>query len=378
MGDIPINKIKIRDSRFVLQDIRIDAIDDELIENSKNPVTSGAVEEAISDLQEVVDRQAEDWYEELERVHTELDTKIDTNTNNLQGQIDHIEGLIPERATSYNKLVDQDSFHAKLNNKVDKVPGKQLSTMDYTAAEKQKLAEIEAGAEVNIINEISANGTVIPVIDRKVDIVVPTELSDLNEDTEHRVVSDAEKQSWNAKQSALVFDDEPVENSNNPVKSSGIKAALVSEENARKAGLDGLNERIDTEIDNRDIAIATVVSAMEAAISAEADERSAADATKQDTISDLEDIRSGAALGATAIQEHQDISGKQDVISDLQIIREGAALGATAIQEHQDISGKADKADLATVATSGDYDDLDNKPNIPQFDLEDDILVINV
>ena len=72
---------------------------------------------------------------------------------------------------------------------------------------------------------------------------------------------------------------------------------------------------------------------------------------KQDVIADLEDIRSGAALGATALQaipedyvteteldgkgyltEHQDISGKQDVINDLETIRSGAALGATALQ----------------------------------------------
>lgn len=46
---------------------------------------------------------------------------------------------------------------------------------------------------------------------------------------------------------------------------------------------------------------------------------------------------------------------KQDVISDLSTIRSGAALGATAVQP----------ADLATVATTGDYDDLLNKPTIP-------------
>ena len=46
---------------------------------------------------------------------------------------------------------------------------------------------------------------------------------------------------------------------------------------------------------------------------------------------------------------------KQDVISDLTTIRSGAALGATAVQP----------ADLATVALSGDYDDLLNKPTIP-------------
>lgn len=37
-----------------------------------------------------------------------------------------------------------------LNDKVDKVSGKQLSTEDYTTAEKNKLAGIQTGAEVNI------------------------------------------------------------------------------------------------------------------------------------------------------------------------------------------------------------------------------------
>ena len=48
---------------------------------------------------------------------------------------------------------------------------------------------------------------------------------------------------------------------------------------------------------------------------------------------------------------------KQDAISDLATIRSGAALGATAIQQ----------ADLAAVATSGNYNDLSNKPTIPNI-----------
>ncbi|MBR6251046.1 MAG: hypothetical protein IKR17_07635 [Bacteroidales bacterium] len=75
--------------------------------------------------------------------------------------------------------------------------------------------------------------------------------------------------------------------------------------------------------------------------------------SKQDVIEDLDDIRSGAALGATALQSHQDISGKQDVITDLETIREGAAKGATALQSHQDISGKADKADMTITPGTG-------------------------
>lgn len=48
---------------------------------------------------------------------------------------------------------------AQLANKVDKVSGKQLSTEDYTTAEKSKLAGIETGAEVNIIESIKLNGS---------------------------------------------------------------------------------------------------------------------------------------------------------------------------------------------------------------------------
>ena len=73
--------------------------------------------------------------------------------------------------------------------------------------------------------------------------------------------------------------------------------------------------------------------------------------TKQDNIDDLSDIRSGAALGATALQEVPaeyvteeelaaktyatvaQVEAKQDIISDFETIREGAALGATALQE---------------------------------------------
>ena len=50
---------------------------------------------------------------------------------------------------------------------------------------------------------------------------------------------------------------------------------------------------------------------------------------------------------ANYLTSHQDISGKQDVIDDLDDIRSGAALGATALQSHQDISGKANKSEMS-------------------------------
>ena len=53
---------------------------------------------------------------------------------------------------------------------------------------------------------------------------------------------------------------------------------------------------------------------------------------------------------------------KQDVISDLSTIRSGADLGATAVQP----------GSLATVATSGSYNDLSNKPTIPAAQIQSD------
>lgn len=116
------------------------------------------------------------------------------------------------------------------------------------------------------------------------------------------------------------------------------------------------------------------------------------DSTKQDVISDLSTIRSGASKGATAYQkpangiptsdlasgvipsvptslsqlsedtthrlvtdaEKSTWNTKQSAISDIAAIRSGAALGATAVQPE---AGKG--------LFSGNYNDLANKPTIP-------------
>jgi hypothetical protein len=57
------------------------------------------------------------------------------------------------------------------------------------------------------------------------------------------------------------------------------------------------------------------------------------------------DAQSGVAVAGA-------LSTKQDTISDLATIRSGAAAGATAVQP----------GDLATVATTGSYSDLTSKP----------------
>ena len=63
---------------------------------------------------------------------------------------------------------------AVVNNKVDKEDGKGLSTNDYTTTEKNKLAGIAAGAQVNVIESVKVNGVALPVSEKAVDVTVPT------------------------------------------------------------------------------------------------------------------------------------------------------------------------------------------------------------
>lgn len=90
----------------------------------------------------------------------------------------------------------------------------------------------------------------------------------------------------------------------------------------------------------------------------------------QPTISDLETIRSGASAGATAVQpgslatvatsgSYNDLSGKPTIPAAQVNSDWNAASGVSQI---------LNKPSLATVATSGSYTDLSNKPTIPTVD----------
>ena len=175
---------------------------------------------------------------------------------------------------------------------------------------------------------------------------------------------------------------------------SGINTLLVADIQSNYAaihGVNGLDSRVST-LEGQVPDIIEDVSDLQTGL-----------AGKQDTINDLSDIRSGAGLGATAVQpwdlaavatsgDYDDLldkpdltgfatkqevntglAGKQDTISDLDNIRSGAALGATALQEVPSeyiteselttiLADYVENEDLADVAISGDYDDLLNKP----------------
>ena len=96
------------------------------------------------------------------------------------------------------------AIRTSINNKVDKVSGKQLSSNDYTTTEKNKLSGIEAGAEKNVVTSVNGQTGSI-TLDLGTDYTHPTThpASMIVEDATHRFVTDTEKTTWNNKQNTL-------------------------------------------------------------------------------------------------------------------------------------------------------------------------------
>ena len=60
-------------------------------------------------------------------------------------------------------------------------------------------------------------------------------------------------------------------------------------------------------------------------------------------------IFSASPAASISVEQIVEWDDKQDAISDLAAIRSGAALGATALQEHQDISHLATKQEVSDI-----------------------------
>lgn len=88
-----------------------------------------------------------------------------------------IKGSIVNADISENAAISQskiDGLETTLENKVTVIEGKQLSTNDYTNEDKDKVASIEAGAQVNVIEHILLNDTeIVPNNDKAVNLHIP-------------------------------------------------------------------------------------------------------------------------------------------------------------------------------------------------------------
>ncbi|BBK61856.1 hypothetical protein A9CBEGH2_07960 [Amedibacterium intestinale] len=91
------------------------------------------------------------------------------------------------------KYLDQtgvSTLWAKIKEKfVLKDGSKVLSTNDYTTAEKQKLGGIATGAQVNVIEKVSVNGSALTPSSKGVNITVPTKVSQVTNDSGYQTAS---------------------------------------------------------------------------------------------------------------------------------------------------------------------------------------------
>lgn len=106
------------------------------------------------------------------------DTPIPSKTSDLTNDSDFaVDANYVHTDNNYDATAKEivDGVTDALTGKVDKVDGKGLSTEDYTSEEKTKLADVEAGAEVNTIESITLNGTeVTPDANKNVALTVIT------------------------------------------------------------------------------------------------------------------------------------------------------------------------------------------------------------
>lgn len=106
-------------------------------------------------------------------------TRAEGVEGNLQSAINTLNGantVDGSVAKTVKDAVDaaQTTLQANIDNKVDKVAGKGLSTNDYTDDDQTKLAGIAAGAQVNVIEKVKVNGVALTPAAKEVDITIPT------------------------------------------------------------------------------------------------------------------------------------------------------------------------------------------------------------
>lgn len=90
----------------------------------------------------------------------------------------------------WQKIKNIFATQTDLSVKVDKEAGKGLSTNDYTTTEKDKLAGIASGAQVNVIDTVKVNNTALTPSSKAVNVTVPTKTSDITNDSGFITVAD--------------------------------------------------------------------------------------------------------------------------------------------------------------------------------------------
>lgn len=252
--------------------------DDVPTADSTNPVKSSGIKSAIDTAKQEAIAAIPDVSEFITKAVTDLvnyytKTEIDGKVDTLEGMIsaipkfaiDVVEDL-PESDISETTLYLLKTSETETGNLYteyiyvdgawEELGAQTLDLSDYvtTDALSEAIASFITTEDVNGL--ITAALTPYAKTESLSAIATSGNLSDATQDATHRVVTDAEKATWNAKQDALTFDETPTTSSSNPVKSGGVKAAIDT-------AIAGVNASIEDIVDGT----TQVASAAEAAAS---------------------------------------------------------------------------------------------------------------
>lgn len=243
---------------------------------------------------------------------------ISGKANKSEMTITDVSGDATKKTIQLKDGLSQDVVveHQDISGKVDKVEGKGLSTNDFTDADKEKLDNIEAGAEVNVIETIKVDNVAQTVTDKTVNIDLSGK-AEKNEMSITDVTGDTSKKNIQLK--------------------SGLSQDVVVS-----------HQDISGKADIDEMAITDV----------------SGDATKKN-------IQLRVGLDQDVVVAHQDISGKAEkdemaitaVAGDAtkKNIQLKSGLDQDVVVAHQDITGKADKV---SGATSGNFAALGANGNL--------------
>lgn len=281
-----------------------------------------------------------------------------------------------------------------LDGKVDKVNGKGLSAEDFTSAFKTKLEGIEASADVNIIESVKVNGSALtPDANKAVDITIPASV-------QYTIAEASSTTSGMLKTYILKADGVEVSGSKIDIpKDYLLKSATIETCATADSPVSGYavgDPYIDFVFNTKDSSTSSGDTHQYVNLKGLVDIYTAGtginvsnsnvisiDTTVVAQKSDISDMASKTWVGQQGyLTEHQDISGKANSADLATVATSGSYADLSNkpsipsktsdltndsgfLTAHQDISGKANSADLATVATSGSYNDLSNKPTIP-------------
>lgn len=240
------------------------------------------------------------------------------------------------------QLKDQDGNNIGTAQTIDLPLESVVVSGSYDSDTKEVILVLENGSEIRF-----SVADLISGLQSEITAQNPLDADLVNDSTSaHKFVTATEKTNWN----------NHIANTNNPHQVTKAQVGLSNVDNTSD-----LNKPIST--------------ATQTALDLKADksttytktETDALLSAKQDTISDLSEIRSGAALGTTAVQPGDlatvATSGSYNDLSDKPTIP--AAQVNSDWNANSGVAQILNKPNLATVATSGNYNDLSNKPTIP-------------